>query len=128
MKKRRRKSRRAKKGIYESKKGGPCKYRSGWELLYLQSLDEDPDVIEFWFEPFKIPYVCGRAKKVRNYIPDVLVKRSGCTLLIEIKPLKRVSGRVVQAKADVARRWCQDNNASFEFVTEVDLFKKTPRS
>ncbi len=109
-------------GVHESPKAGPCKYRSGWELLYMQHLDADPDVLMYLYEGVKIPYISNiRTKKVRHYFPDFLVERSTGKTLVEIKPKKRVTQANVTKKLDAARAWCSDHGVSLAVITEVEL-------
>lgn len=126
MRRRRRKARRKgrKRGVYLSKKMGvEMTYRSGWELVYFQHLDSDENVKEFFSEPFKIPYVSNvRSKKLRNYIPDLLVVFvDGSRKLIEVKPTSKLDQPVNVKKFNAARQWCNDQATEFVLVTEVDL-------
>lgn len=120
---RRRKSRRAKRGTYTSTKTGQvCKYRSNWEKVYLEFLDNNPDVVHWEYEPFAIEYVSNqRTGKLRKYYPDVLVEYSGSKVLVEIKPSKRMIKPTVQKKANAAITWCSERSMEFVFVTEVEL-------
>lgn len=123
--KRRRKSRRAKRGIYVSKKTGQvCRYRSNWERLFLSHIDLDDAVTHWIYEPFTIPYeVNSRSRRVRKYRPDVYLERSGVKQLVEIKPSKKLVNRVVMKKAVAARSWCESRGIEYIFVTEIELKK-----
>jgi hypothetical protein len=119
-----RKKRRYHTGIHVSPKTGQeCRYRSGWELAYLQHLDADPGVVGYRYEDVKIPYVSNvRAGKVRHYWPDFLVQRTdGQQLLIEIKPKRKLDQDRVQKKLRAAEAWCQAHRVTFQVLTEVEL-------
>lgn len=106
-----------------SKTGQRCQCRSGWEVKYLTWLDANPDVASFVYEPFKLPYTSNkRTGKVRNYIPDVLVTYVDArTVLVEIKPSKRVSRPVNMKKAQAAKGLCLTNSWEYSLVTEKEL-------
>jgi hypothetical protein len=110
-------------GTHVSPKAGECKYRSGWELLFMQHLDADPNVRFYLYEGVIVTYVSNvRSKRLRKYWPDFLVQyEDGSNVLIEVKPLKRVTQDRVQKKLAAATVWCAEHNASLRVVTEVDL-------
>lgn len=123
-KRKRRKKKRYHTGTYVSTKTGQhCKYRSGWELLYLTYLDNDASVQSFEYEQLKIPYVSNvRTGKIRHYFPDVYVKyTNGESALVEIKPKRRLEQVKVKKKLDAARVWCGEHGVTFKIVTEVEL-------
>lgn len=125
MKRRRRK----KKGHYHTgthlstKTGQACKYRSGWELAYLQHLDQDVMVASFEYEGLIIPYVSNvRSGKLRRYFPDFLVSYvDGTRRLVEIKPSKRLAQAAVAKKLRAAEAWCREHGVTLEVITEVEL-------
>ena len=124
VKKRQRKRRRHYiTGTHSSMKGGECKYRSGWELAYMQHLDADESVKLFEYELLRIPYVSNvRSGKLRNYYPDFLVEYvDGTKKLVEIKPSKRVLQANVQKKLRAAEAWCKASGVTLVVITEVDL-------
>jgi hypothetical protein len=97
-------------------------FRSGWERSYFMWLDANPEVIAYYSEPFKIPYVSNtRTGKVRGYIPDLLVEYAGRKLLVEIKPSKRMGNVVNRKKFAAARLWCTINGVEFVVITEKEL-------
>ena len=109
-------------GIHESPKAGSCKFRSGWEFLYMQHLDTDLDVLSYSYEGVKIPYVSNvRTKKIRHYYPDFLIERSTGKTLVEIKPKKRLTQANVMKKLEAARIWCGDHGVTLEIVSEIEL-------
>lgn len=124
-KKKKRKKRAYHRGQHESAKLiGEANYRSGWELKYMQWLDEDVDVVSYEYEPFTIEYISNKkTKRIRKYIPDLLVTRvSGSQELIEIKPTNKLQKRLIQKKHSVARDWCESRgDIEFKVVTEIEL-------
>lgn len=120
---RRRRSRRAKKGIVETVKGGRVAYRSSWEMEYALWLDANADVESFGHETLVIEYVSNaRSGKKRRYYPDFVVRYvDGHIEVVEIKPSKRVHNARVQKKTIAAGEWARVNGATFRVITEVEL-------
>lgn len=89
----------------------------------MEHLDADADVIDWKYEAFDIPYVSNKKTgRIRVYRPDFYVVRTKSRKqLIEVKPSRRVEKPTVVKKAAAARSWCEINDISYEFVTEVDL-------
>jgi hypothetical protein len=109
-------------GLHTSPKAGECKYRSGWELEYMQWLDANADVITYSYEKTKIPYVSNaRTGKLRNYFPDFLVEYVDRRVLVEIKPKRRASQVKVVKKLKAAQEWCSTHGVALEVITEVEL-------
>lgn len=110
-------------GAYTSKVGNVCKYRSGWELKYMEYLDASPDVLSWSYESIKIPYVSNvRTKKVRNYLPDFCVEYvDGHKEIVEIKPSRRVHQVKVQKKLLAAGDHCRAHGLALVIITEVEL-------
>lgn len=121
---RRRKKKHYHTGTYiSSKTGQECKYRSGWELKYLEWLDAHAAVKEYGYESVKIPYVSNvRTGKIRNYLPDFLVEfNDGSQQLVEIKPKRKLVQASVQKKLRAAEKWCRDHGVTLVVLTEVEL-------
>jgi len=110
-------------GVHSSPKAGDCKYRSGWELLYMQYLDDNTDVIGYTYEETIIPYVSNtKTGKQRKYYPDFLVEHvSGTQQLVEIKPSRKLKQRTVTKKLLAAGDWCRANGITLVVITEVEL-------
>ena len=110
-------------GVHASPKAGDCKYRSGWELAFMQHLDADVGVSSYEYEKLAIPYVSNvRTGRLRRYFPDFLVQHTdGRRRLVEIKPKKRVQQAAVQKKLKAAQAWCSAHDVSLEVITEVEL-------
>lgn len=110
-------------GVHSSPKAGDCRYRSGWELSYMQHMDADPLVLSYLYEGVRIPYVSNvRTGKQRGYLPDFLVTRAdGSRLLIEVKPSRKLCHATVQKKLKAAAAWCSDHGVALEVITEREL-------
>lgn len=124
VKKRRRKRKsRYHTGVHSSPKAGDCKYRSGWELSYMQHMDADPLVLSYLYEGVKIPYVSNRKTgKLRGYLPDFLVTRvDGTRIMIEVKPSRKVAHATVKKKLEAAALWCGVHGVVLQVITEREL-------
>jgi len=122
----RRKSRRAKRStFYPSEKcASPVlNLRSGWERAYVQYLEDCDAVIEYDYEPYAIEYVSNkRTGKKRRYWPDFEVKwEDGRTVIVEIKPKKKVTQARNVKKMTAARAYAKLIGCEYVVVTEVEL-------
>lgn len=116
-------------------------YRSSWEVAFMKWLDANPAVLRWASEELSIPYIHPKDGRVHQYYPDIVmiikdvdgqVKKK----IIEIKPYKetvptpRMSPRdaealiVNTAKWEAANLYAQKNGASFEVLTEKQMFKQ----
>jgi hypothetical protein len=96
--------------------------RSSWERAYYTYLDNEPNVLAFYVEHIKIPYVSNiRTKKIRKYIPDVLIEYADRKEIVEIKPKKYLTKAVNVKKFAAARNYCETLGITFNIITEVDL-------
>lgn len=125
---------------------GSIKYRSSWELRFMNFLDTHPSVKQWASESISIKYENPVAKKVKSYVPDFFIiyedasgNRKG--ELVEIKPHKETTleaaGRstknqiqavVNQAKWQAAKEFCNRNGISFRVITEHDMFTNTKKA
>ena len=120
-------------------KGTP-RYRSGWELAFMQFCDNNKHVLQWASESIVIPYRHPFTGRMTNYIPDFLVvyaDKNGRQRaeLVEIKPKKqsiiesKASNRdravvaVNYAKWDSATKWCRRQGLTFRVITEEDIFR-----
>ena len=120
-------------------KGSP-RYRSGWELAFMQFCDNNKHVLQWASESIVIPYRHPFTGRMTNYIPDFLVvyaDKNGRQRaeLVEIKPKKqsiiesKASNRdravvaVNYAKWDSATKWCSRQGLTFRVITEDDIFR-----
>lgn len=119
---------------------GTIRYRSSWELTFMNFCDNNPNIIAWVSEGIQIPYYNPLKQKKTHYIPDFFIKYRDATgrevsELIEIKPSKETSlsnaGKSVrnqayavinQAKWQAAENWCKSNNINFRILTEHDMF------
>jgi hypothetical protein len=94
-------------------------YRSGWELTFGISLDDDPNVIEYEYETLKIPYILNnRTGKIRWYIPDFIVTyKNGDKIICEVKNTSCVNNIMVVKKAKAAELWAQKNGYTYKILT-----------
>jgi len=75
--------------------------------------------IEFSLNPPSIKYLDG--KKVRTYIPDLLLKNE----IVEIKPSKLIDHPLNVLKFSAARKWCKENKMKFSIMTDKYDKKET---
>lgn len=87
-------------------------------------LDANESVCAWRYEPFSLEYVATESPpKIRLYVPDFLVVWSeGHSELFEVKPSKRIRGRVIR-KAEAAAELAYDLGCTYSFVTEDELRK-----
>lgn len=116
------------------------RYRSSWEYMFMQVLDNNPAVQKWGSEVVKIPYIDPLTGKRTVYVPDFIVvyqdqDNKGHAEVIEIKPMKETvmerAGKsaanrlaVVKNKAKwmAATTWCRANGLQFKVYTEEQLF------
>ena len=120
-------------------KGLP-RYRSGWELAFMQFCDNNNHVLQWASESIVIPYRHPFTGKMTNYIPDFLVVYADKhgrqrAELVEIKPKKqsiiesKASNRdravvaVNYCKWDAATKWCRRQGLTFRVINEDQLFR-----
>jgi len=124
---------------------GSIRYRSSWELKFMNFLDEHPSVKQWASESISIQYINPVVGKTKSYVPDFFIiyedasgNRKG--ELVEIKPHKETTleaaGRsqknqiqavVNQAKWKAAKDFCDRNGIGFRVVTEHDMFSNTKK-
>lgn len=117
---------------------GKIKYRSSWELVFMQFCDNNDKILQWASEPMRIPYRNPLNGKPTVYVPDFLIMyQSGnktVTELIEIKPKKqtmiqeKISNRdklavaINHSKWAAASNWCKRTGISFRVITEDQIF------
>jgi hypothetical protein len=124
---------------------GSIRYRSSWELSFMQFCDNNPHILAWASESIQIPYVNPLTQKKTKYVPDFFIKYRDAqgkeqVELIEIKPSKETSleaaGKHIrsqafavinQAKWQAADNWCKNNNIKFRILTEHDMFSNTKK-
>ena len=110
-------------GTFFSKKNQKeMKYRSSYELRYMQKLEKDWQVEMYLYEEIKIPYLLDG--KLHMYIPDFVIKRKSSIEIVEVKPEAFIEDRVVQAKKEATEKFLKKHgleNITYKFITEKDL-------
>jgi hypothetical protein len=115
-------------------------YRSSWEFVFMQFLDNNPSVLQWASEAVHINYRNPLTGKNTIYVPDFLMvynDASGATQaeVIEVKPVKETSLQEAgknprnqaaailnMAKWQAAQAWCRAHKLKFRVVTENDIF------
>ena len=117
----------------------PVKYRSSWELVFMNVCDRNPNIKQWASESIRIQYRHPFTGRSTTYVPDFLVHyqdKNGKAKVevIEIKPVKQTleeKARGTRAKMIVAinkakwaaaQRWCKQNGMVFRVMTEADMF------
>lgn len=97
-------------GNYRSIKNGKVyKYKSSWEAIYMNSLDQHTDVVNWDYEPIFVCYLHNY--KVKKYIPDFLVETvGGEKVLIEIKPEGLRESLINSSKREAVLQKCSEEN------------------
>lgn len=98
-------------------------YRSSWEEHFMIFCDNSEEVKKI-VKPFTIRYEYNG--RIKLYYPDLMVElASGDIVIIEIKPLGKVSEDLVQAKKLAAERYCLDkDNYHYRILTQREVFDK----
>jgi hypothetical protein len=118
-------------------------YRSRLELRYMQYLDSNSKVLKWSSEETIVPYYDEVTRRYRRYFPDFVVKTTGGTFMIEIKPDKETRPPTGQPHQDgrknrrllreqltyatnickwkAAQEYCADRKWIFKIITEKDL-------
>jgi hypothetical protein len=116
-------------------------YRSSWELLMMNFLDNHPNVIQWASESITIPYTNPLTGHRTQYVPDFFVlyqDKQGRRQaeMVEVKPKKEAlmehakSQRdkaflaVNTAKFAAAIAFCKKNGIKFTVITEEQLFRQ----
>ena len=121
-------------------KGVP-RYRSGWELAFMQFCDNNNSVLQWASESLVIKYRHPLTGKPTNYIPDFFVlyenkRGQKVAEIVEIKPKKQsiIESKVASArdravvainhaKWAAANAYCKAQGLTFRVITEDDLFR-----
>ena len=120
-------------------KGVP-RYRSGWELTFMNFCDNNDSILYWASEPFKIPYRHPFTGKHTIYVPDFFVvyqsKRGQIAEIVEIKPKKQsiieskranaktqATVAINHAKWTACSAYCKAQGITFRVITEDDLYR-----
>lgn len=85
----------------------------------LYTFDFEQDVLAFEEQPLSIEY--EHEEKKRHYIPDFLLKKPNCSVIVECKPIDLVDLPENCRKFDAARKWCEENGYHFQILTDAEL-------
>lgn len=117
------------------------KYRSGWELTFMNFCDNHNNVIYWASEAIKVPYKHPLTGKPTVYIPDFFVVyqnkfKQQIAEIVEIKPKKQslIESKIASAKDKAvvivnhakwaaAVAYCKRQGYTFRVITEDDLFR-----
>lgn len=120
---------------------GVPRYRSSWELAFMNFCDNNNNVLQWASESIKIPYRNPITGKQTIYVPDFFIvyrdkNNTQKAELIEIKPKgqsvieskmsnnNKATVVVNMAKWEAARAWCNRNGITFRVITEEQMFRK----
>lgn len=107
----------ARQGVFTSVKcGRDFHYKSGLEEEFFNLLEQDVDVENFYYEPFKIPYFWKG--EWHNYIPDLRINFiDNSTQIWEIKPENQLEFDQNKCKWAAANNYCA--NMGWEFIVQT---------
>ncbi len=94
-------------------------YESLIELDFIYLLDFDPAVTVYQEQPVTIHYRDGNKRRRYTYTPDFHFVRDRKAYLIECKHHQYMQAEENELKWDAARRWCDNQGATFWVVTNV---------
>ena len=116
------------------------RYRSGWELTFMNFCDSNKSVLYWASEAISVPYRNPFTGQPKTYIPDFFVvyqNKHGKNIaeIVEIKPKKQslIESKVANAKDRMVvainhAKWsacsayCKQHGYTFRVITEDDLF------
>lgn len=107
-------------GHHDSPKAGNIFYRSSYERIAYELLDNDATVAHYMPEPFAIEYT-NQDGNTRRYRPDILVSKEGQTVLVEVKPQWKLSDLTTQLKIEAGKQYAAQKGWVFEVWTEKEL-------
>jgi len=106
---------------YSSKMKKIFYYRSTWERMFMERLDEDNTVEGWRYEEITIPYEFEGISK--RYVPDFLVRYTdGSRAIIEIgqRALKK-QHPLEMAKIEAGKKFCETKGWDFQLKTDEDF-------
>ena len=116
------------------------RYRSGWELTFMNFCDNNKNIQKWASEAISIPYRHPLTGKMTIYIPDFFIVYAGKdgiqkAEVVEIKPKKQsiIESKVANARDRAvvvvnhakwasAMAYCKQNGFTFRVLTEDDIF------
>jgi len=120
----------------------PIKYRSSWELVFMNVCDNNSNIKQWASESIKIPYRHPFTGRSTVYIPDFLIHyqdKNGKSKVevIEIKPIRQTLAEkargtkakmvvaINKAKWTSAQSWCKKHGMVFRIMTEENMFAQS---
>ena len=116
------------------------KYRSSWELVFMQFCDTNKNITHWASEAIRIPYKHPFTGKPTIYVPDFFVVyenkfKKRMAEVVEIKPKKQslIESKAASAKDKItvainhtkwqaAMAYCKANGFVFRVINENDIF------
>lgn len=121
------------------------KYRSSWELVFMQFLDSNDNISHWASESIRIPYKHPLTGKPTIYVPDFFVVYNNkynktVAEVVEIKPKKqslieskvasakdRIVVAINHAKWQAAAAYCKQQGFGFRVINEDMIFHSGKR-
>lgn len=117
------------------------RYRSSWELQFMQFCDNHSSVINWASEAISIPYRHPFTGKITKYVPDFFIvyqTKDGKKLaeVVEIKPKNQTimesksniklkqAVAINHAKWAAANAYCKQQGLTFRILTEENIFRQ----
>lgn len=99
-------------------------YRSSYECEVLECLENLPEIVSFYVEPFKEGIRYLYKGKFKKYFPDLAVTfDDGHMEVWEIKPASQTSLPMNEAKWIAANEYCRSRGWNFIVITEIGIGK-----
>lgn len=104
--------------LYSLKTNQTIRFRSLLELYYMLQLEQNPYVITYKYEPFKI-----KMENNHTYMPDFLINNKDVIELKSKKYVQRVAGvqEKVLYKKNEAEKYCKQYNYTYKIVYDEDI-------
>lgn len=106
------------------KNGREVHFRSSYERMIYECLEQLPDVVSYFGEKLRIPYYINGEQ--HDYLPDLqIIFTDGHIEIWEIKPATQTSMPINVAKRAAAIQYCSIRNWKFQTITEkgIELLK-----
>jgi len=108
-------------GTFPSLKlGRAVRYTSSLERDVLFVLEYEQAILRYEEQPFQIEMTLSDGKGHR-YTPDYAIWIAGGRMLVECKPLDRLSESHSQQQVQIGTQWSAENDWQFMVVTDADL-------
>jgi hypothetical protein len=105
--------------FFSQKNSAMIYYRSSFELVAMQLLEQMTPVISYVYEGLSIPYLDEKGVQ-RHTIPDLFINYlDGTKEVVEIKPTFKIKDQ--KLKLDAIENYCKDNGYKFAIWSEDKL-------